>query len=175
MRRKSGKAKSGTWVTRELLNSRAFWALSGTAKGILFQFLLKRNMDKQHKCLNQRKITMTYLELENLFSSNEKQHLTGRSIYVQSGLPTGLSRGSIARGFKDLMAKGFIEIVSQGGAYQKDKTIYGITDDWKSWIPGVVMKVKAPGKKSGYYALQKKQPPRSEPYTPPQPEPKSIV
>ncbi len=142
------------------MNSKAFWALSGTAKGMLLQFLMKRNMDKKHNILNKRNITMTYKELENLHGCD----LFGKA--------DGLSRGSIARALKDLMAKGFIEIVRQGGAYQKDKTIYDLTDDWKWWTRGTVIRKKSPGKKAGYHALQKKQPPQPEPCTPPQPEPK---
>lgn len=137
------KARSGTWIERDLLRARAFWALSGTAKGLLFLFLLKRDMTKQHVCLNCRNITLTYKELENLHGEG------------LNGKPSGISRGSIARGIKELMAKGFIEIVRQGGAYQQDKTIYGLTNEWKLWVPGMVVREKAPGKKSGYHALQK--------------------
>lgn len=137
------KARSGTWVTRELLFSKAFWALSGTAKGLLLMFLLKRDMNKQHECLNYRKITLTYKELENLHGEDP------------GGKPSGISRGSIARGIKELLAKGFIEIVRQGGAYQQDKTIYGLTHEWELWVPGMVVREKTPGKKSGYHALQK--------------------
>jgi len=86
---------------------------------------------------------LTYKELENLHGSNLE------------GKPTGVSRGSIARGLKDLMAKGFIEVVRQGGGYQQDKTIYGLTDDWEWWIPGSIIREKTPGKKSGYHALKK--------------------
>lgn len=144
MARKKGKVKPGTWVTREMLNSRAFWALSPTAKGMLFQFLLKRDFDKKHNCLNQKNITLTYKELEAIFGKKP------------DGTPCGLARGSIARGFKDLLEKGFIEIVRQGGAYQQDKTIYGLTHGWKYWHAGAVIREKQPGKKAGYEALKKK-------------------
>jgi hypothetical protein len=129
------KAKSGTWVTRELLRSAAFWALSSTAKGLLFQFLLKRDIDKQHNCLNCKSLTLTYKELGNMFGKRP------------DGTCSGLARASITRGLKDLMAKGFIEIIRQGGAYQKDKSIYGLTDDWQWWHTGLVIREKQPGKK----------------------------
>ena len=120
-------------------------------------------MDKQHNCVNKRNITLTYKELENLHGEDS------------TGKPSGVSRGSIARGIKDLMAKGFIEIVRQGGGYQQDKTVYGLSDDWEWWIPGSIVRQKSPGKKSGYHALKKSQPPQPDPYTPPQPEPKNRV
>lgn len=135
-KKRKGKAKPGTWLTRDLLKSRAFWALTATAKGMLHMFLLKRDMDHNHNCINRQNITLTYLELENLFDEKIE------------GEPNGLSRASISRGTKDLLAKGFIEIVKQGGAYQKDKTIYGLTDDWKRWRPGEVIRKKQKGKKA---------------------------
>lgn len=164
MSRKKGKAPSGTWISRELYTSRAFWALSGTAKGMLILFLSKRDMSKNHEVLNRHNITLTYLGLENLFNCNYGEK------------PKGLSRGSISRGISDLMAKGFVEIVRQGGAYQNDKTIYGLTDEWKWWSPGTVFRERQIGKNSGYYALQKQnEPPQPDPYTPPQPDPKTLV
>lgn len=163
MGRKKNRAPSGTWMTRDMFTSKAFWALSGTAKGLLILFLSKRDMNKQHEVLNRRNITLTYKELENLFGIDA----FGRS--------KGLSRGSITRGIKDLLAKGFIEIVEQGGAFQKHKTIYGLTDEWKWWSSGTVMREKERGRSSGYFALQQKcQPPQPEPNTPPQPEPKTM-
>lgn len=131
-------------MTREMARSRAYWALSGTAKGVLLEFLLKRDFDCKHNLLNKRNITMTYKELENLF---------GEGV---DGKPRGVSRGSVTRAIKDLLAKGFIEIVRPGGAFKQDKTIYGLTDDWKWWVPDKVIREKMPGKKSGYFALQKK-------------------
>lgn len=157
------KAPSGTWVPRELFMSRAYWALSSTAKGMLLLFLSKRDMSKKHEVLNRKNITLTYLELENLF---------GDDTFMK---PKGLSRGSITRGIKDLLAKGFIEIVRQGGAYQKDKTIYGLTEEWKHWAPGVVFRTKGKGRNAGYFALIKQnEPPTLNPYTPPSPDPKMV-
>lgn len=167
--KKPGKIKSGTWVTREMatskaywaLSSTAYWALSSTAKGLLLVFLLKRDMDKQHNVLNRRSITVTYLELENLF---------GKRI---NGKPDGIPRSNIARAINDLLAKGFIEIIHRGGCYQKDKTVYGLTDDWQWWVPGRVVREKDPGKRVSRTMFKKKsQPPQTEPYTPSLQEPK---
>jgi len=155
MGHKSGKAKSGTWVTRALLRSKAFWALSSTAKGLLFQFLLKRDMDKQHNCVNRKCLTLTYKELENIFGKSS------------DGTCSGLARASIARGLKDLMAKGFIEIIRQGGAYQKDKSIYGLTDDWQWWHHGLVIREKQPGKKAARETHEKNFNPHNRTHTHP--------
>ncbi|MDY0045208.1 MAG: hypothetical protein RBS82_11180 [Syntrophales bacterium] len=159
--KKPGKIKSGTWVTREMATSKAYWALNSTAKGLLLVFLLKRDMDKQHNVLNRRSITVTYLELENLFG----KRINGKS--------DGIPRSNIARAINDLLAKGFIEIIHRGGGYQKDKTVYGLTVDWQWWVPGQVVRKKDPGKRASRTMFKKKsQPPQTEPYTPSLPKPK---
>lgn len=70
MGKKKSRAKSGTWFTREMAMSKAFWGLNSTAKGLLLLFLMKRDMNRNHECMNSRKITMTYKELENLFGES---------------------------------------------------------------------------------------------------------
>ena len=136
MSRKKRNIKSGTWFQREMAMSKAYWALSGTAKGLLTLFLLKRDMDNQHNVINKNNITMTYKELENLH---------GQNVF---GKPEGLSRASVKRGLDGLMAKGFIRVIHQGGAFQQDKTIFGLTDDWRHWFPGLVVEKRPPGKKA---------------------------
>ena len=106
-------------------------------------FLGKRDMSRDHEVLNRKSITLTYLELENLFGTDA------------FGKPWGIARGSISRGLDDLMAKGFIEVVRQGGTFKNDKTIYGLCDDWKWWTPGRVVRKRQKGNGSGYFALQK--------------------
>ena len=134
MGRRKGKAKPGTWFTRELLLSKAYVKLSSSGKTILAVFLLKRDMNNKHEILNKRKLSVTYKELEAL----------------------GMPRGSITAGITDLLSKGFLEIVRCGGAYQQDKTIYGLTDDWPIWqIGDKPVRTKTPGKKAGYHALEK--------------------
>ena len=143
MKKKKSKAKSGTWVTREMVMSEAYWALNSTAKGMLLLFFLKRDFDGNHNCLNCRSLTLTYKELEALHGTNP------------DGTAKGIARTSISRAIADLMEKGFIDIVRQGGAYQQDKTIYALVEDWRLWVPGRVVKKKTPGKQAGYFALKK--------------------
>ncbi|MFT5725955.1 MAG: DNA-binding PadR family transcriptional regulator [Desulforhopalus sp.] len=151
MTRRKSKARSGTWIERQVYASKAFWSLSGTAKGMLILFLSKRDMSKNHEVLNLRSIYLTYKELENLFGTDE------------FGKPQGLSRASIARGIKDLMAKGFIEIVRQGGTYQSDKTVYGLTDDWKRWSKGLTIREKQKGKAASRNTANENLNPTTEP------------
>ncbi len=50
--------------------------------------------------------------------------------------PFNFSQPKITRGKDELLAKGFIAIVNPGGAYEKDKTIVKLVDDWRNWKPG---------------------------------------
>ena len=132
------KVKSGTWITREMISSKAFTSLSGNAKQILLMFMLKRDMNKQHICTNCNNLTMTYLELENMHGEGD-----------------GLSRGGVTHAIEKLLERGFIEIVRQGGGYQQDKTVYGLTEEWRWWTPGSVIRTRPKGRSEGYFALKK--------------------
>jgi hypothetical protein len=133
------KAPSGTWVTREMIMSKAFTSLSGNAKQVLLMFLAKRDMTKRHVCSNCDSLTMTYLELENMH-----------------GEADGMARGTITYSIEQLLARGFIRLIRQGGGYQKDKSVYGLTDDWRFWVPGSVIRSRTKGRSYGYSALRKK-------------------
>lgn len=129
------RMSAGTWITREMARSPAYVALTSSGKNILMQVLLKRVFKNDKTLKNKDNITVTYKELESL----------------------GMSRGSITNGLTDVMAKGFLQIIRQGGAYQQDKTVYGLIDNWKFWKKGdppVVKKQK--GKNAGGFALQNK-------------------
>jgi hypothetical protein len=71
----------------------------------------KKNSNKRLKRADDNKLTLTYKELEN----------------------RGINRNKIPRGFDELLAKGFISIVDQGGAYEKHKTVYALEDDFLLW------------------------------------------
>ena len=133
------KAPSGTWITREMIMSKAFTSLSGGSKQVLLMFLLKRDMTKQHVCSNCDSLTMTYLELENMHGEGD-----------------GMARGTITYSIEQLLARGFIQVVRQGGGYQQDKSVYGLTEDWRFWVPGSVIRTKNKGRSAGYSALKKR-------------------
>lgn len=153
MARKKGKLKSGTWVERDLFTSRAFWALRGAAPQLLIMFLGKRDMMKDgngsYSAKNARNITMTYLELENLWTEKS------------GGKVDGIERKRIIRSNDELLAKGFIEIVHQGGAYQQDKTIYALSENWRFWREGTVFNKRTKETRQRGY-VNKKQNQRAE-------------
>jgi hypothetical protein len=89
-------------------------------------FLLKRqiekiggkNKGKQKKiCINANSLSLTYIE------ANEKY---------------GITQPRLTRAIDDILAKGFLICIHQGGGYQQDKSIFGLSDKWRLWRRGMV-------------------------------------
>jgi hypothetical protein len=123
-RKSNHKFPPGTWVERELFESKAFIALGGVAPQVLILFLGKRQMrnakigkKKKWTCQNCNSISFTYVEAE-------QQH--------------GITKSRFSRALGELLAKGFIDVVHKGGGYQQDKSIYALSDNWLRWRPGTV-------------------------------------
>ena len=138
MGKNKGKFKGGgAWIPRDLYTSRAYLSLSGFAPQLLILFYGKRDM-KQVKgrwvCKNASRLTMTYAELENIFDRCKGEPLGSKQ--------KGVTRPRIIRAISDLLAKGFIEIIHQGGAFQKDKSIYALSENWRIWSPGAVFNTR---------------------------------
>lgn len=123
-----------TSIETEMVVSQAFMTLNGTCKNLLLLFLLKRKLKFRKGqvpvCINADEIHMTYIEL--------------------TSPPFNLHPEQVRRAIKTLLVRGFIKIVHQGGAYKKDKTIYGISDNWRIWGPGQDFSPKKKDVKRGY-------------------------
>lgn len=146
--KRRGKFSPGTWLEKEMAMSRAYLELSGFAPQLLVLFLLKRDF-KNKVCRNGKQITMTYAELENIYNQGKEE---------RNLLKDGVSRPRIIRALDDLLAKGFLEIVRRGGAFQQDKTVYGLTDDWRYWRPGQTVRTREKDtRKRGYQGKPEKQ------------------
>ena len=131
---KQSKFKPGTWIEREMAMSRAFLHLRGFAPQLLILFLSKRHIKRTTKeCTNLSDLTMTYAELENIHNRGFMGHALPKD---------GISRPRIIRALDELLAKGFIEIVRRGGAYKQDKSVYGLTEGWRTWRPGSVIQAR---------------------------------
>ena len=85
-------------MTRELIRSRAYNELRGFAPQLLAHFFLKRNFDHKHNVKNKDSLTMTYLELTNLYGEED-----------------GIIKNRLIRAIDDLLAKGFIKVIRPGG------------------------------------------------------------
>lgn len=134
MSRKKPKLPTGTWVERDMFKSKAFWALKGSAPQLLIMFLGKRWRDKspdkkgvkEIKWTNLNSLTVTYKELASLWTDPVTQR------------KTGITQPRVTRAIDQLLAKGFLEVVNPGGAYQQDKAVYALVDKWRWWSPGTV-------------------------------------
>jgi len=120
----NNKLPPGTWIEREMFESKAYLSLSGFAPQLLTLILGKRQFIKvgrkgkeKRVCINCDKINITYVEFKNRY---------------------GISQPRLTRAKKDLLAKGFIATVYRGGTYRQDKGIYALSDKWIIWQPGMV-------------------------------------
>jgi hypothetical protein len=93
-------------------------------------FLLKRQFEKvgrgkngkQKKvCVNANSLSLTYIEAKEKY---------------------GITQPRLTRAIDELLAKGFLTCIRQGGAYQQDKSIYGLSDNWRLWRPGTVFETR---------------------------------
>ena len=123
--KKTPKMPPGTWVERELYTSKAFIALRGAAPQALILFLGKRHM----KCIKDGKRS-------NWICTNCDDL---KFSYIEAGKKCGITKARFRRAIDDLLAKGFIKVVHKGGAYQKDLSVYALSDQWKYWVKGSVI------------------------------------
>lgn len=124
MGKKKLKLSPGTWIEREMFESRAFLALRGFAPQLLILILGKRWFDtvgrkgkEERICTNYDALTFTYVEAEKKY---------------------GITKTRLSRAFDELLAKGFLIVKHQGGGYKQDKSIYALTKKWTKWSPGMV-------------------------------------
>ena len=109
-------------VERELLKAEAFRSLSGTAKTVLFDFLMQRKIKgvKVHG----RKVPMLLNNGELVYSYAEAE---------QKGIP----RSTFMRSLDELVSKGFIDIAWSGSGGKKgDVSLYGLSDRWAAFGTG---------------------------------------
>ena len=125
VKKPSHKTSGGTFVEKELFESKAFIALKGVAPQVLIIFLGKRWFEKvgrkgkeQRFCRNCSELVFTYIEAEKKFE---------------------ITKSRFSRAIGNLLAKGFITIKHAGGSYQQDKTVYALSDKWISWRSGIVI------------------------------------
>lgn len=123
------KLPPGTWFEREMFESKAFIALRGFAPQLLVLFLAKRHFENH--ALKKGKIKRVCVNCDSIYFT-----------YIEAKQKYGVTKARFTRAIDELLAKGFIAIVHRGGAYQKDKTIYGLSDKWLNWQPKMVFEVR---------------------------------
>ena len=124
MRKNSLKKPPGTWIERDMFESKAYLSLRGFAPQLLTLILGKRQFERhgrkgkeQMVCVNCDSLTLTYVEAGNKY---------------------GITKPRLARAYDELLAKGFLTCRHQGGGYQQDKSIYELIGKWVLWRPGAV-------------------------------------
>lgn len=153
--KKGKKAAPGTWLERNLFCSRAYLELTGFAPQLLIIFLSKRDMSNPRRIvMNKDSITMTFKELEGFYISHEAPGF----LKFRKDLSKGISRPRIVRAIDSLLAHGFIQVVHRGGAYQQDKSVYGLVEDWRNWLPGVAIRTREPDTRARGYNCRLKKP-----------------
>ena len=146
------------YITQQLYQSVAFNSLKGFAPQLLLHMYGKRSKGtisrgkKGKKDVlhwkNWNRITITYLELENLWEHQAK--LWPGNLKKNRGV----HRGKIQRAIDDLLAKGFFIMIKQGGAGKRDKSIFAMSRAWETWKPGDVCSTRPKDVKRGYRGLQ---------------------
>ena len=125
-----GKTKTlpGTWVDRDMFESKAFLSLKGFAPQLLILFLGKRQILKYGRkgkekkiCVNRDSLTFAYVEAKKKY---------------------GITKSRFSRAINELLAKGFITIVHHGGGFKQDKSIYALSDNWILWQPEIVFETR---------------------------------
>ena len=119
------KQKPGTWIERELFESKAYLSLTGFAPQLLTLVFGKRQFQtiklpkgkKKRICINKDKLNISYVEYKKTYS---------------------ITQPRLTRALDQLLEKGFIYIINPGGGYKQDKAIYGLSDQWCLWREGVV-------------------------------------
>jgi hypothetical protein len=125
---KKKKLPPGTWIERDMFESKAYLSLKGFAPQLLTLILSKRWFEtvgrkgkEKRICINRDSITFTYIEAKTKY---------------------GITKSRLSRAIGELLAKGFITIVHRGGGYKQDKTIYGLSDKFLIWQPGTVFETR---------------------------------
>ena len=120
----------GTYIEANILESQAYLSLSGIAPQVLSLFYLKKQYEKvggkkngkqKRVCINGNSLSLTYIEAKEKY---------------------GITQPRLTRAIDDLLAKGFLICIHQGGAYQQDKSIFGLSENWRLWRPGMVFETR---------------------------------
>lgn len=125
-----GRGK-GTFVERDLFESRAFIALRGVAPQMLIYLMAKREFRQTKNtriCVNSKDLKLSYVELKKL----------------------GITQPRATRGFDELLEKGFIEIEHSGGGCQKDQSIYSLSDQYLLWRKGTKFSARPKAMSKGF-------------------------
>ena len=110
----------GIFIEREMYQSKAFNSLTGFSPQLLIHLLDKRffkRRKKKYLCQNSDNIRLSYAELRKKYKVTQPR---------------------ITRAIDQLLARGFISMVKQGGTGEGDFNIYALSEKWCLWVKGQV-------------------------------------
>ena len=119
-------ASGGFFIDRILFMSDAFLSLNNSGKTMLLALLNARKKET-YKDRKTKKTIQKFTNDKNL----EMPYMTLKKVW-------GLSQQAVSRAIDELLAKGFIEIVHQGGLGEHDKARYALIDDYQRWKPKMI-------------------------------------
>ena len=119
-----------TFIEKDVLRSKAFKELPGTAIQVLMWFYLKRKLERTGRKGKEEWIITNNGEI--VFS------------YIEAGKKYGLTRTRFSRALNALIEKGFIDIDHHGGGMMGDCTLYWISDRWRAYGMTLFLKKTRP-------------------------------
>jgi len=122
------KSPPGTWFEREMFESKAYLSLRGFAPQLLVLFLSKRQFKNHGRKGKEKKICVNCDSL--------------RFTFIEAKKKFGITISRFIRAIDELLAKGFITIIHQGGGYKQDQSIYALSDKWMLWQPNIVFETR---------------------------------
>jgi hypothetical protein len=108
-----------TFIEKEILRSKAFKELPGTAIQVLMWFYLKRKLKNMGSRGKEKWVITNNDEIVFSYAYAEKKY--------------GLTRVRFSRALTKLIELGFIDIAYHGGGMMGDCTLYGISERWRKY------------------------------------------
>ena len=116
MKRKLPKTR-GIFIEREILESDAYWDLTGAAIQVYMVFLMKRVLSDKSFGKDKARIVANNGEITYTFVEARKNHKIPKSTFL--------------RARDQLIRAGLIEIVEDGGCHHTTK--YSISNNWRNY------------------------------------------
>ena len=130
------------YLTYQLFVSEAFRKLKPAARDILTLLYFRVEMSKRSR--RSRKYTPTVTNRHNI-----------KLPYEEIRMRLGYSAKTIWDSYRQFFEHGFLEIVKHGGGSKGDIQIYRVTEDWRCWKPGDVVRTIETNGKFGWQRKQK--------------------
>jgi hypothetical protein len=103
---------------RDLFKSKAWLSLTGKATQVYALFLTKRRISKVNRKGHKRAICTNCHELEFTYLEAKRHCITKRQF---------------TRAIDQLVDRGLLSVEYTGGSFQRDKSKYGLMDNWRRY------------------------------------------